>query len=73
MTDGWKKVLIPVQHMFPNCAVKYKTTCTSMKDCDIPVLPKTVDFPSVYMKKVKLKITKPPEGFENVQKTLPKL
>ena len=33
MTE-WKKVLIPVQHMFPNCQVKYKTKCTDMKTCD---------------------------------------
>jgi len=32
--QGWKKVIIPVQHMFPNCQVKYKTKCTSMKTCD---------------------------------------
>jgi len=32
MTE-WKKVIIPVQHMFPNCQVKYKTKCTDMKSC----------------------------------------
>ena len=34
IADGWKLELIPVQHMFPNCQVKYKTKCTDMKSCD---------------------------------------
>ncbi len=34
IADEWKRVLIPVQHMFPNCQVKYKTKCTNMKTCD---------------------------------------
>ena len=33
IADEWKKVIIPVQHMFPNCQVKYKTKCTDMKSC----------------------------------------
>ncbi len=32
--EGWKKVIIPVQHMFPNCQVKYKTKCKDMESCD---------------------------------------
>jgi len=45
IADSWKKVIIPVQHMFPNCQVKYKTKCTDMKTCDkdkvqsIPMVP----------------------------------
>ena len=35
---GWKRVLIPVQHMFPNCQVRYKTNCTDMKSCDKEVI-----------------------------------
>ena len=34
IADGWKLVIIPVQRMFPNCQVKYKTKCTDMKSCD---------------------------------------
>jgi len=34
IADEWKRVLIPVQHMFPNCQVKYKTKCKDIKSCD---------------------------------------
>ncbi len=34
MADGWKLELIPIQHMFPNCQVRYKTKCKDMKSCD---------------------------------------
>jgi len=34
IADGWKLVIIPVQHMFPNCNIRYKTKCKDMKSCD---------------------------------------
>ena len=34
LKEGWTIGIIPVQHMFPNCQIKYKTKCTSMKTCD---------------------------------------
>ncbi len=34
LKKGWTIGIIPVQHMFPNCQIKYKTKCTSMKTCD---------------------------------------
>jgi len=64
--EGWKRVLIPVQHMFPNCNIRYKTKCADMKSCDkddqfarIHVEPDIKD-----LKKAKTKPTKPPKGFE---------
>ncbi len=33
IADGWKLVIIPVQHMFPNCNIRYKTKCTDIKSC----------------------------------------
>ncbi len=35
IADGWKLEIVPVQHMFPNCNIRYKTKCTDMKDCDV--------------------------------------
>ena len=77
--DGWKLVLIPVQHMFPNCQVKYKTNCTDMKSCDKEVEEIKITFPAKYgdytlltqetIKKEKEKL-EPPEGFENCTDTL---
>ena len=48
IADGWKKVIIPVQHMFPNCQVKYKTKCTDMKSCDKEKEEIKIIFPAKY-------------------------
>ena len=34
LKKGWTIGIIPVQHMFPNCQIKYKTNCKDMKSCD---------------------------------------
>ena len=61
--DGWKKVVIPVQHMFPNCQVKYKTKCEDMKSCN-----KDKDFWDKLDKKVKdWKPVKQPFRTKNVK------
>ncbi len=75
MDDGWKKVVIPVQHMFPNCQVKYKTKCKDMKSCDKDkefwdkLNKKLKDWKPVKQpfrtKNVKLELKKPPKGFED--------
>jgi len=46
--DGWTKVIIPVQHMFPNCNIRYKTKCTNMKSCDKDVEEIKISFPAKY-------------------------
>ncbi len=61
---GWKRVLRPVQHMFPNCQVKYKTKCKDMKSCDKDI-PEKIIFPEEFLDPVDVKITKPPKGFED--------
>ena len=73
IAKGWKLELIPVQHMFPNCQVKYKTNCKDMKSCDKEVEEIKITFPAKYgdytlltqatIKKEKEKL-KPPKGFE---------
>ena len=73
---GWKKIIIPVQHMFPNCQVKYKTKCTDMKECDKDkeywdnLNAKTKDgreykLQQFRTKQLKLKPTKPPKEFQD--------
>ena len=72
IADGWKLELIPVQHMFPNCQVKYKTGCKDMKSCDKDVEEIKITFPAKYgdytlltqetIKQEKEKL-KPPKGF----------
>lgn len=59
IAQGWKLELIPVQHDFPNCQVKYKTHCTNMKTCDLPPAPH-LDIPKEFFKQMK-----PPKGFED--------
>jgi len=46
--DGWVKVIVPVQHMFPNCNIRYKTKCTDMKSCDKAVEEIKISFPAKY-------------------------
>lgn len=48
IADGWKLELIPVQHMFPNCQVRYKTKCKDMKSCDKDVEEIKISFPAKY-------------------------
>jgi len=70
---GWKRVLIPVQHMFPNCQVRYKTKCKDMKSCDKEVEELKITFPAKYgdytlmtaetIKEEKERL-KPPKGFD---------
>ncbi len=48
IAEGWKLELIPIQHMFPNCNIRYKTKCTSMKDCDKDVEEIKIIFPAKY-------------------------
>ena len=59
--EGWKLVIVPIQHMFPNCQVRYKTKCVDMKSCDIPILelPDHLNIPKEFFTQMK-----PPEGFE---------
>ena len=75
LADSWKKVIIPVQHMFPNCQVKYKTKCTDMKTCDKEAMDKVAEkvknwkddkhfYFWRFLKEVKLEHKKPPKGFE---------
>ncbi len=74
IADGWKKVIIPVQHMFPNCAVKYKTGCKDMKSCDKEKEELKLTFPAKYgdytlmtaetIKEEKERL-KPPKGFQD--------
>lgn len=45
---GWKLVVIPVQHMFPNCQVRYKTKCKDMKSCDKEIEEIKITFPAKY-------------------------
>lgn len=71
---GWKRVIIPVQHMFPNCQVRYKTKCKDMKSCDKEVEELKITFPAKYgdytlmtaetIKEEKERL-KPPKGFED--------
>jgi len=73
IAKGWKLELIPIQHMFPNCQVKYKTNCKDMKSCDKEVEEIKITFPAKYgdytlltqetIKKEKGKL-KPPKGFK---------
>jgi len=80
IAQGWKLELIPVQHDFPNCQVKYKTKCEDMKSCN-----KDKDFWDSIERKlkqlkeagmtpkdqplrreiVKLELKKPPKEFED--------
>jgi len=72
--DGWKLVLIPVQHMFPNCQVRYKTKCKDMKSCDKEEEGIFITFPAKYgdytlmtqdtIKEEKDKL-KPPKDFKD--------
>jgi len=74
IANGWKLVIIPVQHMFPNCQVKYKTKCTDMKSCDKEVEDLKITFPAKYgdytlmtaetIKEEKEKL-KPPKDFQD--------
>jgi len=71
---GWKLVLIPVQHMFPNCQVRYRTKCTNMKTCIKEVQEIKITFPPKYgdytlltaetIRKERKRLT-PPKDFEN--------
>ncbi len=67
MTE-WKKVLIPVQQQFPNCQ-KYKNCCKIDKPFWDELEAKTKEIEYINqpfrIKEVKLKITKPPKGFED--------
>jgi len=56
--DGWVKVIIPVQHMFPNCQVRYKTKCKDMKTCTMEVI-EHLDIPKEFFKGMP-----PPEDFK---------
>ena len=77
--EGWKKVLIPVQHMFPNCQVKYKTNCKDIKSCNkdkefwdsiekkldgLKEAGIKVERQELRRERIELEHKKPPEGFE---------
>lgn len=42
---GWKRELVPVQHQFPNCNIRYKTKCKDMKSCDKDVIERVITPP----------------------------
>ena len=78
--DGWKRVIIPIQHMFPNCQVKYKTNCTDIKSCSkdkefwdsiekkldgLKMANIKVERQELRRDRIKLEHTKPPKGFED--------
>ena len=75
LKEGWTIGIIPVQHMFPNCQVKYKTNCKDMKSCDKDkefwdkLNEKIKDWKPVKQPfrttNVKLEHKKPPKGFED--------
>ena len=56
--DGLFIGLIPVQHMFPNCQVKYGTKCKDMKTCTMEVIPH-LNIPMEFFEKMP-----PPEDFQ---------
>jgi len=77
--EGWKLVLIPVQHMFPNCQVKYKTNCKDIKNCSkdkefwdsiekkldgLKMANIKVERQELRRERIKLEPKKTPEGFE---------
>ena len=56
--DGEERI-VKVQRMFPNCQ-KYTKCCT---DDDVKQVKFGTPMPKIKMKKIELKITKPPEDF----------
>jgi len=71
--EGWKLVIIPVQHMFPNCNIRYKTNCKDMKSCDKDIIKPTIKIPIPTDYTLLLgqdDIVKPPKGFENFKSGL---
>jgi len=48
IADGWKLEIVPVQHMFPNCNIRYHTKCIDMKSCDKDVEEIKITFPAKY-------------------------
>ncbi|HEC66481.1 hypothetical protein LCGC14_1620490 [marine sediment metagenome] len=56
-------MIVKVQQMFPNCG-KYKKCCTELNTTPVKF---GTPMPKIKFKKIKLKPTKPPEGFENIK------
>jgi len=65
INKGWKLELIPVQHMFPNCQVKYKTQCKDMKSCDKDDQFERIRVEPDIKDKVEIKPIKPLKEFED--------